>query len=494
MMVYINALIFRRSNKLMFRNLFFVLAVMLVLNPLLTAADLAVYAGYTISPNPEYADKSMIEFPFAINRDELEFFKPDSADDRFFARIFAQIDIISSQGMVIDSARTYFSVTAQTLEEVHNQKQQIFNSLATTLPAGLYSARLTVIDAVSKNMGEFFFSAITVEPPQKSLSMGGFMTLHGAKYVGDIPETQQTVLYKNGYMTIPNPLSLFTVDDTLLILYGEIYNLSYTANSPGKYQVIATALTSDGEDYQMFGSRVREKPGSSAVFVGEFSIAQWPKGHYQILLETIDLDTQKKDTITLPFHIISPTEIQLAILEQSRSRDITRDANWRDPYDTLSIDTKTNLVKYLLTEEQGKTLAMLNDSGKLIFLNQYWKEHDEIPATEINETRLELIKRYKFSNINFSTNDIKTNGWLTDRGRIYMTYGEWDDHDDVEAPRIGNSFQVWYYNRFEQGYVFVFDDWSGNDDYRLIHSNVNGEIFDKEWDERLKTGYMEILE
>jgi hypothetical protein len=30
--------------------------------------------------------------------------------------------------------------------------------------------------------------------------------------------------------------------------------------------------------------------------------------------------------------------------------------------------------------------------------------------------------------------------------------------------------------------VFVFEDWTGSNDYRLVHSNVFGEIYSKEWE------------
>ena len=83
-------------------------------------------------------------------------------------------------------------------------------------------------------------------------------------------------------------------------------------------------------------------------------------------------------------------------------------------------------------------------------------------------------------------------GWSTDRGRIYMTYGPWDERDDNEAPRVGNSYEVWYYRSIKQGLMFIFEDYSGNDDYRLVHSNVFGEVYNQEWQDRVDQGYIDI--
>ncbi|MFQ6009234.1 MAG: GWxTD domain-containing protein, partial [Candidatus Zixiibacteriota bacterium] len=188
------------------------------------------------------------------------------------------------------------------------------------------------------------------------------------------------------------------------------------------------------------------------------------------------------DTAQVPFRIISPEEIRLAL---SRTKE-------SDPYDTLDLEVKINLVSYFLTPDQKATLNRLNDRGKLNFLNQYWREHDENPATKVIENRLELIKRYEYCNRFFSTNIDKTDGWATPRGRIYMTYGPCDELDDRLTPLLGKPYQIWYYRGVKEGKFFVFEDLTGAGDYRLVHSNVYGEIYSQEWQDRIDQGISDL--
>jgi GWxTD domain-containing protein len=222
--------------------------------------------------------------------------------------------------------------------------------------------------------------------------------------------------------------------------------------------------------------------GGTAVIAESIDIKGWPTGRYDLRITAQDPEVDKSDTVSVPFQIISPQEVQLAL----------KRATSKDPYDRLSRGEKVQLVTYLLTPEQKATLDRLTDTGKLNFLDQYWREHDENPATEVIENRLELISRYAFCNYRFSNNENRTDGWATDRGRIYMTYGQWDEIDDRQAVILGNPYQIWHYRGIKEGKVFVFEDWTGTEEYRLVHSNVYGEIFSREWQDRLDQGLSDL--
>jgi hypothetical protein len=104
------------------------------------------------------------------------------------------------------------------------------------------------------------------------------------------------------------------------------------------------------------------------------------------------------------------------------------------------------------------------------------------------ENRRQMYERFLMCNHLFSTDDLNVDGWSTDRGRVYMVYGPWEVRDDIQAPRTGNPFEVWYYHSIQEGIYFVFEDSRGNGDYRLVHSNGDGERFNSEWDEIVQNG------
>ncbi|MFC1475132.1 GWxTD domain-containing protein [Candidatus Zixiibacteriota bacterium] len=449
---------------------------------------LAVYSGTVISNNPVYDSLVLLEFPFSLNRSDFEFFKADTTDnEKLYARIFAQVDLFTPDGKAYDSVRTYFSVAVNSIEEAQIKDYRLFNKLSLMVKPGLYSARLTIIDVKSKLSGEYFFDNININPPVKDkLFIAGTCLAYQLVFVGEKSREDAPLMYKNGYNILVNPVSVYAENDTIAYLYGEVFNLDYNSDNNSYYLVSISILDNMNNLYERLGSRKQKKSGKSSVITEAIDISNWPNGNYKIELSVYDLTNSQSDTVLIPINKVSPTEV-LSAMESSTVK-------YENPYDTTSLDVKINLVRYLLEESQKRTLNSLSDTGKINFLAQYWKEHDENPATTICENQIEIIHLYNYANQYFSNNDIKTNGWKSDRGRIMMTYGLWDERDEIQSPRIGNPYDVWYYRSLKSGGIFVFEDWTGNDDFRLVHSDVYGEVFSKAWDDKIKQGYIEILE
>ena len=444
---------------------------------------LKIYAGVASYANPEYDSLVRVEFSFSVNRNELTFFRPDEKDNNLYARVFAQVDIFDQSGYAVDSVGTYFSVAVPSREEASRNDVRVFDRLSLMLEPGDYSARLTVIDVANKNDGECFFDRVVVEESDRlKLRLSDVSLLYNIQPAGDASGISNTRLIKNGLLLFPNPNALFTENDTSVYLYGEVYNLKSADTSSGEYSVQYSVVTETGLPFRELGSRVMTKPGASAVLAESFDIKDWPEGSYVLRVVVSDYEANRSDTTLSPFRIISRQALLASISHPT----------FEYPYDTLSLEARLRLVEYLLTPEQKKTLSVLSAEGKENFLQQYWEENDVNQSTEVIENLLDMMERYIFVNQNFSTNEKQDNGWHTDRGRIYMTYGPWDERDHVPSPRAGNPFDIWHYRSLKEGKHFVFEDWSGTLDYRLVHSNVYGEVYDQAWDETIRKDMLEL--
>jgi len=438
---------------------------------------LTVYGGATVYADPAYDSVASVEFPFSLTRDEFEFFRPSDEDSALYARIFAQIDLINAMGIAIDSTSTYFSVRAQTSEEARQKGVRLFNSLRLFVAPGIYTARLTVIDAVSKRKGEVFLDRVLVEPSVTDrIQIGGPTLAYSVTPVVDSIRVNMRMV-RNGLYVVPNPVAVFSTVDTAIHLYGELYNL---ADDQEACLLVLDIFDKSDSLYRACGSRDLQKPGPSAAFGQSIDIKGLPTDTYRLRLVAKDRGNGTADTNIVRFAIISPDDVALATAA-ARVRP--------DPYDDLTLQERTQLVSYVLTPGERKTLKGLNELGKKTFLRQYWAEHDSNPETAFNEGRFELITRFRYVNEEFSLNEGRDDGWSTQRGRIYMTYGPSDEVDDSQAPRAGDRYQIWYYRMIDEGKVFVFVDSYGNDDYRLVHSNVFGEIYDKDWADALVQGF-----
>ncbi len=444
-----------------------------------SADRLNVYVGTNIFANPAYDTVALVEFPFSLRRDEFTFFRPDSQDTFLHGRVFAQVDLIDTMGTTVDSANTYFAMRVASEAEAALKDYRIFNKLSLLARPGIYAVRLSVYDVVSKNKGEFFINRVVVPRPERErLSISSVSLAYSIDYVGPAADTNFRLI-KNGYRIYPNPVAIFSSEDTSISVYHEVYNLHPSQTDGSALQITYNIL---GKDSTLLGELgVRSAPGgdSSAIVVATFDIKGWPVGLYYLQVIAFEEGSARVDSNLVPFGIINPLGASVAYAMPQF---------FNDPYDRLMLSEKIDLVAYLLTPGQKETMKTLSDSGKINYLNQYWKEHDSYPSTKIIEDRVGLVKRFEYVNRMFSTNVKNDDGWSTDRGRIYMTYGPWEEVDEVSSPRVGNAYVIWYYRTIGEGKLFVFDDWSGNGDYRLVHSNVYGEMFSKDWDERLNQG------
>jgi GWxTD domain-containing protein len=443
---------------------------------------LTVYAGVFQFANPIHDSTVLAEFALSLNRHEFDFARIDTDTAAVEARVVAQVMVWGADGTPVDSAVTSFSLRAENAAAAQQEGLQIFNKLSLHLKPGMYSARITVIDALSRRQGEYFIDYVEAAPTLADvLTVTKAQMAHRIRYVGEEREGVQDHMVRNGYEIIPSPKSFFGSADSLACFYAEIYNLDDSV-AVDSFLLVVDVLDGNQAPYRSIGQRRAAKPGPSAVVAESIDIKAWPTGLYYLRLTVTDGE-RTAESMT-PFRIISPQEVMDAY-----ARSVVF-----DPYDTLSLETRLMLIKYLTTPTESTTLEGLTDQGKETFLGQFWRQHDNDPATAANEYRLEMIERLDYVLVHFSTNAELTNGWHTDRGRILLTRGFFDDLDDHDAPMEEVPYQVWNYQSNRQSRFYIFQDHFGDNDFRLVHSNDPAEIYSSFWQERINSGEVDMVQ
>jgi len=423
----------------------------------------------------------LAEFPLSLNRHEFDFARIDSGTAVAEARVVAQVVVWGADGAPVDSAITVFSMRAADTDAARQEGLRVFSKLSLFLRPGMYSARVTIVDAISRRQGEYFIDYVEATPTRPDvLTVTKAQMAHGIRYVGEDQQGVQSQLVRNGYEVIPSPKSFFGTDDSLGCIYAEVYNLDETAVADS-FLLTVDVLDEDQAPYRSAGQRWSVKPGRSAAIAESIDITSWPSGLYYLRL--VVTDGERIAESRAPFRVISPEEVQAAYTSSKAF----------DPYDTLSLEVRLLLVKYLTNPTETATLEELTGQGKDSFLGQFWREHDSEPATAVNEFRLQMIDRLEYAQTHFSTNAELTDGWLTDRGRIIITQGFYDDLDDHDAPMEEYAYQIWYYQSNEQSHFYIFQDYYGDNDYRLVHSNDPAELYSRFWQERINSGEVDMV-
>ncbi len=149
-------------------------------------------------------------------------------------------------------------------------------------------------------------------------------------------------------------------------------------------------------------------------------------------------------------------------------RKLRFSVNWTQ-MTSVSIDISSAIeqLRYVATSKKIKEMLTAESTEKKEQLfNDFWDSRDPTPSTEVNELKKEYYSRVAFANKNFSDS---REGWLTDRGEVYIVLGP---PDNIRRyPHMTNSrpYEVWYYYRFGNNLIFVDD--TGLGDYRLTRES-----------------------
>ena len=103
---------------------------------------------------------------------------------------------------------------------------------------------------------------------------------------------------------------------------------------------------------------------------------------------------------------------------------------------------------------------------RLAALEAFWSVWDPTPGTPENEIRQVFFQRVRIANRDFAF--MRTPGWRTDRGHVYIKHGDPDEIDDFPMEIDSSPYQEWHYHRGNYR-RFTFLDDNGDGDFRLIY-------------------------
>jgi GWxTD domain-containing protein len=117
-------------------------------------------------------------------------------------------------------------------------------------------------------------------------------------------------------------------------------------------------------------------------------------------------------------------------------------------------------------------------------LAKFWTDVENGQHEGIDFTRTIFLDRILTANQRYHA--MGKEGWLTDRGRVYLLYAEPDEVERFPSSSVNKPYEIWHYNQIESGVIFVFIDRSGLGNYTLVHSTKRGEIQDESWQQYLQ--------
>jgi len=138
---------------------------------------------------------------------------------------------------------------------------------------------------------------------------------------------------------------------------------------------------------------------------------------------------------------------------------------WADkPFSLREPELAIELLEFI---ENDKVISEILDNDEEEYprvLKEYWAQYDPTPETVFNPIMQEYYSRIDYAAREFATIG-KANGISTDRGRVYIRFGN-PDNIERTSNEQGNVVETWTYSKQDMKFVFV--DKKGTGSFTLI--------------------------
>lgn len=408
-------------------------------------------------------EKVILEVYLMIPRSEFEFVKPDTLD-RYVARGFVQVGLAQNDSIrYLD--RWPINDSEESIENV-TESQNIPDISYFEVPSGNYELIVQVIDLQTEERGLYR------EPVTLSRFTEEELTISDIEFASMVEMAEQKTIFTKAQRNIvPNASLTYGTGSPILYSYAEVYNLDYPSEKDS-FQVQYSILDLNNAEVKSPQMVMRSKAGMSGIDIGGLNIVGLPAGIYFYRIRVTDLSSGEVATRSKKFFVYKP---------DSSSQPMTASAGGVD-YSNMSeaeLEEEFNSMAPLLTGNEKRNFKRAGLEGKQNLMTQFWEKRDPDPSTRINELQIEYSQRLEYVKNHYGNQ--QTPSYRTDRGRVYLVYGEPDEVERNPVSVNAKPYEIWLYHSVQGGVEFVFVDRSGFGVYELVHSTARNELYDPNW-------------
>jgi GWxTD domain-containing protein len=407
-----------------------------------------------------------LEFYYSFYQNQLQFIK---TTDGYEADGYLNVHIINKSNGSTIVQQTY-KVPILVPDTIgYNKNNNLTGQVNYLVDSGQYSVKITVKDYNNTADSSVF---------EDNLSLSRFseakVALSCVQISNGIEKTNDTknIFYKNTLEVVPNPLRLFGSNLSTLYYYFEIYNLSKDAISEN-YSIIT-----DITDLNDAVIKTKEKKyvikNNSKVEIGTFDISDLKTNPYKLVIKVLDNKNIEVVRNQKKFLIFNADSTKV-------NTDNSKDNYLLSEFAKASeenLDKEFSLATYIASDKEKDQYEIINNlEGKRKFMFEFWKGRDI--------SRKDYLQRITQANNNYHFDF--TDGWKTDRGRVFVIYGLPDEVERFPFESDKRAYEIWHYNSIQGGVIFVFVDMSNSaGDYGLAHSTARKELRNDDWERRLR--------
>ena len=412
-----------------------------------------------------------IEFYYSFNQNDLTVNKNDTST-------FVQGDLKIS---ITDTASGKLLVdkdwkVVNEIKDTSDINRGLVGVLGFVISKGTYKINIVGSDAAKTEHNKSITDYLKVTPLWKdkvALSDLQFAT----RIIPNSPN-KKSIFYKNTYEIIPSIMNVYGENQPVLFYYLELYNMNTLPKGDIKLQSVV--YNSRGKVVSN-KSKIISNSVNSRVEVGTVVLNKFPTDSYTLTEALLDSAANIGISSSKRFYVYNPS---IPLPDTTYAGNTTSLASEFSVMSEDEIDKIFAESKYIAASNEIEQYEGLNTlEGKRKFIYEFWKSRDTNTATALNEAYLDYMNRVQKCNERFSY--MGREGWKSDRGRVYLMYGEPSEIERFPNQQNTKPYEIWHYNEIQGGVIFVFADLSGFSRYILVHSTMRGEVSDQNWMARI---------
>ncbi len=305
----------------------------------------------------------------------------------------------------------------------------------------------------------------------------------------DTTRSRDWPIRKGGLAIAAEAMVDITSDRPLLGYYLELYDTPENARTGAVDAVIRRA--NGGRGLATFRLHQFEGMTESRPVAGTISVAGLPEGEYELEV-TLRVEGSPDVTREQLFRV-RPSRPSTPAVAQAPPDAVQRYFAGLSDQELARFDP---VVLWMTSAAERETFTSMDATGRRSFLAQFFGNAVVPGGSQADGEPLRVfLTRAAEVEREFGPRDEGGRpGWRTDRGRLWIRYGTPADRIRRPFPVADTRpYEIWYYD-VGAGYVYLFVDEAGFQDYRLLYSTDPTEPTVPGWSARAGVGAVEELD
>ncbi|PZF72419.1 GWxTD domain-containing protein [Taibaiella soli] len=426
---------------------------------------------------------AQLEMYWQINPSSLHYKKNEHG--LLISHVQTDVAYKNADGKVLHEE--HYTLNTTPVEPARGLSQQIMDFQKAMLPYGRTYIEVKLTEPAFPQNVFVYHDSTEIEAPQNAPLYSTIQLLDTVLH-----NNQESPFLKNNRQQIPISANFFDENRKVLHFYTELYQIGTTDTSqrPLIQHIYISKKPVDGNN---INGLIRKDTVTNPAYLSildSFKLSTLPTGNYY--LNTV-LFSSKKEILASKstfFQLINKEPEDLSAAATAANDSAT-------PLTYINLN-KTFVGRYNLPQLKAilKMLLPVSDAAEVRTINDFLKRPDE------NYIRYYIYNYFSRDNqknpekawdafadrireVNKMFGVSNKPGYETDRGYMYLKYGKPNDMVSVPNEPGALPYEIWQYyavgHQNQPGIILFYQPPSALNDYKLLHSTINGELKNGNW-------------